>query len=125
MSLKEPSLSVPDCARGVKSLDCSFEAMYKYTMLRIAFVLSLLAVPAVADVTSPSGKTVECYCTDSQGGRVELGESICLQVDGRAFMAQCDMSLNVPIWRDTGSGCLSSEVTPQEPSPRERLFQLL
>ena len=76
----------------------------------------------MADVKSPSGKTVDCYCTDTQGLRVELGESICLTVDGRAFMAQCDMSLNVPIWRDTGQGCLSSQ---SEPSPTERIFRLL
>jgi len=62
----------------------------------------------VADVTSPSGKTVECYCTDSGGSRIELGESICLQVDGRMFTAQCQMSLNVPMWRETREGCLSS-----------------
>jgi len=91
-------------------------------MLRTIALACLVAGPAVADVTSPSGKTVDCYCTDTQGLRVELGESICLTVDGRAFMAQCDMSLNVPIWRDTGEGCLSSE---NAPSPTQRMFRLL
>lgn len=90
-------------------------------MIRLATLAILLATPAVADVTSPSGKTVDCYCTDTQGLRVELGEVICLVVDGRAFMAQCDMSLNVPIWRDTGDGCMSSS---RVPSPSERLLQL-
>ena len=69
------------------------------------------ATPALADVTGPSGKTVECYCTDTQGARVELGETICLTVGGRSFMAQCDMSLNSPMWRDTGMGCLSSSLS--------------
>ena len=82
-------------------------------MLRSLILFVLAASPALADVTSPSGRTVECYCTDTQGLRIELGETICLQVDGRAFMAKCDMSLNVPIWRDTGNGCLSSQVLPQ------------
>ena len=91
-------------------------------MLRFLTLACLIAGPAIADVTSPSGKTVDCYCTDTQGMRVELGESICLTVDGRAFMAKCDMSLNVPIWRDTGTGCLSSEVVP---SPGQRMFRLL
>ena len=91
-------------------------------MFRTAIILSLSAFPALADVTGPGGKTIDCYCTDSQGGRVELGESICLRVDGRMFMAQCDMSLNVPIWRDTGEGCLSSEA-PRDPSNRERVIQ--
>lgn len=64
----------------------------------------------MADVTSPSGKTVECYCTDRAGSRIELGETICLQVDGRMFMAQCQMSLNSPMWREVQEGCLSSSL---------------
>ena len=85
-------------------------------MLRVGILISLLATPALGDVKTLSGKTVECYCTDSQGLRVSLGETICLTVDGKSFMAQCDMSLNVPTWRDTGQGCLSSELqlTPLE-----------
>ncbi len=79
-------------------------------MKRLIALILLAATPAMADVKGPGGKVVECYCTDTQGARVELGESICLVVDGRAFMAQCDMSLNVPIWRDTGGGCLSSSL---------------
>lgn len=67
---------------------------------------------ALADATI-GGKTVECYCTDSTGTRVELGQSICLQVDGRMFTAQCQMSLNVPMWREVASGCLSSRIAPQ------------
>lgn len=69
-----------------------------------------LGLPGVADVTSPSGKTVECYCTDKSGSRIELGQTICLQVDGRMFMAQCQMSLNVPMWREIEQGCLSSSL---------------
>ena len=91
-------------------------------MLRFTALALVLASPALADVTGQSGKTVDCYCTDTQGARVELGQSICLTVDGRAFMAKCDMSLNVPIWRDTGEGCLSSDLAP---SPEERMLRLL
>lgn len=79
-------------------------------MLRVLTLSLLLAGPALADVTSPSGKTVECYCTDRSGARVELGETICMQVDGRMFMAQCQMSLNSPMWREVQSGCLSSSL---------------
>ena len=79
-------------------------------MLRITFLSLLIACPVLADVTSPSGKTVECYCTDKQRNRVELGETVCLQVDGRMFMAQCQMSLNVPMWREVQEGCASSSL---------------
>ena len=77
-----------------------------------ALVCLALLVPAAAhaDVTSPGGKTLDCYCTDKQGSRIELGETICLQVDGRMFMAQCQMSLNVPMWREISPGCLSSSL---------------
>ncbi|WP_300513166.1 hypothetical protein [Aliiroseovarius sp.] len=87
-------------------------------MFRAAMILALVASTATADVTGPGGKVIDCYCTDTQGARVELGETICLFVDGRAFMARCEMSLNVPIWRDTGEGCVSSlldRLKPLEP----------
>ena len=87
--------------------------------MRALIALILLAHPALADVTSPSGKTVECYCTDRTGTRVELGQTVCMQVDGRMFMAQCQMSLNVPMWREVGAGCLSGEApTPQQSLPK-------
>ena len=75
-------------------------------------ILILAASPALAD-SNINGKTVECYCTDRSGSRVEMGETICLQVDGRMFMAQCQMSLNVPMWREIAEGCLSSSIGKQ------------
>ena len=82
--------------------------------MQLTSILVSLAVvaplaPAFADVTGPGGKTIDCYCTDTSGARVELGQTICLFVDGNMFMAQCQMSLNVPMWRKVDDGCLSSE----------------
>ena len=92
-------------------------------MFRLCALVTLMATATSADVTSPSGKTVECYCTDKSGGRIELGQTICLQVDGRMFMAQCQMSLNVPMWREVQQGCLSSELgsprVPLQSSPAD------
>jgi len=92
----------------------------------IVAALTLSALPALSDVTAPGGKTIDCYCTDKSGSRVELGQTICLQVDGRMFMAQCQMSLNVPMWREVNQGCLSSSLdqTPGEYSPLEVFPQL-
>lgn len=89
-------------------------ACYDWPM-RYLLLLILVATPALSDATI-GGKTVECYCTDSQGDRVEMGEMICLRVDGRTFMARCAMSLNVPIWRKVSDGCLSSSLG-QTPEP--------
>ena len=79
--------------------------------LVIALLPLLVATAAQADVKGPGGKTIDCYCTDTQGDRVDLGETICLFVDGRAFLAQCQMSLNVPMWREVSQGCLSSSLS--------------
>ncbi|WP_170774443.1 hypothetical protein [Ruegeria lacuscaerulensis] len=84
-------------------------------MKGLVFVLSLFAVPAMADYVGPDGKVRDCYCTDKSGARVDLGEMICLQVDGRMFMAQCQMSLNVPMWREVSEGCLSSGLERSKP----------
>jgi len=84
-------------------------------MAHLLIPLLALAVPVAADVTGPGGKTLECYCTDRQGTRIELGQTICMQVDGRMFMAQCQMSLNVPMWRELTEGCLSSGLEISEP----------
>lgn len=84
-------------------------------MKRLIALFILAATPALPDGTI-GGKTIDCYCTDKSGARVELGEMTCLQVDGKMFMAQCQMSLNVPMWRKVSDGCLSSGLT-ETPQP--------
>lgn len=87
-------------------------------MMTTATLIALTATTAQADVTTPQGKTIDCYCTDRSGSRIELGETICMQVDGRMFMAQCQMSLNVPMWREVSAGCFTSRLTlPQSRQP--------
>lgn len=98
--------------------------VYNMVMMRFLILTLLIATPALADVTGPSGKTVECYCTDSTGARVEMGETICLEVGGRMFMAQCQMSLNSPMWREVQQGCLSSDLQPLQRGPMSTPLQL-
>jgi len=88
---------------------------YRRRMTRLIPLLLLTATHALADATI-GRKTIECYCTDKSGTRIEMGEMICLQVDGKMFMAQCQMSLNVPMWRKISDGCLSSSL-PQSLQP--------
>ena len=78
--------------------------------MKSLLIFLCFATPALAD-QNIGGKTVDCYCTDREGNRVDLGQTICLQVDGRMFMAQCQMSLNVPMWREVAQGCYSSSLT--------------
>jgi len=67
----------------------------------------ILVVLSTVMSTQAVGKTVECYCTDKAGNRVELGETRCMNVGGRMFTARCEMSLNVPMWREQQGGCLT------------------
>lgn len=69
--------------------------------------IALLFLPGAGPLTYPDGSPVDCYCTDSTGSRVELGQHSCLTIGSREVMAYCDMSQNVPIWRQTGEGCLT------------------
>ena len=85
-------------------------------MFRYILPLVLVATPLAADYVGPDGKVRDCYCTDKAGSRVDLGQTICLQVDGRMFMAQCQMSLNVPMWREVQKGCLSSRLQSVDPA---------
>jgi len=88
----------------------------KHVLSFIVLIQMALVAPVWADVKGPGGKVIDCYCTDRSGSRVELGQTICLQVDGRMFMAQCQMSLNVPMWREVQKGCLSSRLQSVDPS---------
>ena len=70
-------------------------------MMRTLILACLLALPAGA-VEWP-----DCYCTNTQGERVELKQEACLTIGSRSFMGFCEMSQNVPIWRDTGRPCVT------------------
>lgn len=79
--------------------------MLKAILISPFFVLvSLAGLAGEANVKWP-----ECFCTDTSGARVELGETVCLTVDGRTYEARCEMMLNNPMWRETGSGCTVSQ----------------
>ncbi|WMS42463.1 hypothetical protein RDV64_20745 [Acuticoccus sp. MNP-M23] len=47
----------------------------------------------------------DCYCTDTRGRRVEMGERVCLSVSGRNRLARCGMSQNTPVWRFERESC--------------------
>ena len=49
----------------------------------------------------------DCYCTDSDGERVEMGETACLEIGSRRVLARCGWSVNNPAWRPEGEGCPS------------------
>lgn len=47
----------------------------------------------------------DCYCTDTDGRRVEVGGSACLRLGEREVTARCGFSVNIPTWRHEAEGC--------------------
>ncbi|HUF86984.1 MAG TPA: hypothetical protein VMM59_06350 [Thermohalobaculum sp.] len=84
--------------------------MHRMLVPAVVLSLGLAAWPAVADgpkanpyYNPPRPKQgysyPDCYCTDSTGGRVEMGQTACLTIGQRQVLARCDMSVNNPTWR--------------------------
>ncbi|MEM1373044.1 MAG: hypothetical protein AAGF78_01540 [Pseudomonadota bacterium] len=68
-------------------------------------ILSLTILAGTSTVANPA---LDCWCRGSTGERFEMGDITCFTISGRTFTAQCQMSLNNPMWREVGEGCLSS-----------------
>jgi len=71
----------------------------------------LLTLPLAQDLlahSAPTSAWPECYCTDRDGKRHDLGKVICMEVDGRQFTARCEMAQNNPMWREQATGCLGA-----------------
>lgn len=47
----------------------------------------------------------DCHCTGRDGEKIALGDTYCLNVNGRQILAQCVMSLNNTNWRYLHQGC--------------------
>jgi hypothetical protein len=47
----------------------------------------------------------ECYCTDSVGERVEVGQTACLKIGSREITSRCERARNLVIWRHQSEGC--------------------
>ena len=65
--------------------------------------------PAAGEYSPPKPKKgfkyPDCFCTDSNGKRVEMGATACLKIGSQKVFAKCDMSLNNPTWRHLEEGC--------------------
>jgi hypothetical protein len=92
--------------------------MHRTALLAGLALFWLAAGSAAAGERAPSGNPnyhpppakegftyPDCYCTDSNGKRVELGQTACLTIGSRRVLARCGMSVNNPIWRDEAEGC--------------------
>ncbi|MHB0954411.1 MAG: hypothetical protein ACYC10_21160 [Allorhizobium sp.] len=54
---------------------------------------------------APPSSAQDCTCRNRDGKKYELGRVICLDVDGRRYLARCEMNLNVTTWTKLQEGC--------------------
>lgn len=59
--------------------------------------VAMALLPAIADAHN-------CQCRN-RGTMFQLGETSCLRVDGRNYLARCEMKLNVSSWTEIQDGC--------------------
>jgi hypothetical protein len=91
--------------------------MHRIALAAATALLGLAASPAMAGDRPPGNPNYnpppakegysypDCYCTDSTGQRVEMGQTACLTIGSRRVLARCDMSVNNPTWREEAEGC--------------------
>ncbi len=66
-----------------------------------ATVALLLAAEAALAAPPDHG----CTCRNRDGSKYELGQIACVRVGGNAYLARCEMNLNVTTWKKLRDGC--------------------
>ena len=84
--------------------------LLQFAAVAIGLVVGITSLPQLGFAADATGQTKwpECFCTDRYGKRHEIGDIICLTVDGRSYEAKCVMAQNNPFWRDLSRPCLSA-----------------
>ncbi|PTM98967.1 hypothetical protein [Mycoplana dimorpha] len=73
------------------------------SLLGIFVLIPVLLLPVASDALG------KCTCRNRDGSRYEQGAVACLNVDGRTYLARCEMALNVPNWKKVQDGCPAAD----------------
>lgn len=74
-------------------------------MRLLSCMLLVAAVLVVPDWAAAGPPDARCTCRNRDGSKHALGAVVCLSVDGRKFLARCEMVLNVSSWQKVQDGC--------------------
>ncbi|AFL51933.1 hypothetical protein USDA257_c33700 [Sinorhizobium fredii USDA 257] len=104
------------CASGRHSsfllgLDLRYSGGMKSPIALRVLALSLAAVAMVAESVAASPPDRRCTCRNRDGAKYELGQVACIRVDGIAYLARCEMNLNVTTWKKVRDGCPTAHLT--------------
>ncbi|MCV3737919.1 hypothetical protein OCK02_17080 [Rhizobium sp. TRM96647] len=76
---------------------------------------AVLTLPAWAAAGPPDAR---CTCRNRDGSKHALGAVVCLSVDGRKYLARCEMVLNVTSWQKVQDGCpVAARIGPIPSTP--------
>ncbi len=64
----------------------------------------LFSLAAVA-LSPPGIASATCTCVNKGGALYELGERVCIRVNGKAYLAECQMNLNNTSWQKVADEC--------------------
>ncbi|CAN7428772.1 hypothetical protein LJR235_002712 [Pararhizobium sp. LjRoot235] len=65
-------------------------------------------IPALSHASPPN---IRCTCRDRDGSKLELGQTTCIRIGNVAYLARCEMALNVTTWRKLQDGCPEARVS--------------
>ncbi|MGQ0674864.1 MAG: hypothetical protein ACT4N4_02080 [Rhodospirillales bacterium] len=75
---------------------------------RIA-VISAVALAAL--LSAPGAALADCTCRYS-GGKIDLGQTICIVTPQGQRLARCDMAINNPSWTFLDAPCPTAGIAP-------------
>jgi hypothetical protein len=72
-------------------------------LLMVALVSALAGLSPSVSLAAPPDAA--CTCRNRDGSKLELGQTACIRVGDVAYLARCEMDLNVTTWRKLRDGC--------------------
>ena len=89
-------------------------------MKSVAALLLVVLVSVFAGMFSTlsfaSPPDARCTCRNRDGSKLEIGQTVCIRVGDVAYLARCEMELNVTTWRKIRDGCPEARLSLDKPS---------
>jgi hypothetical protein len=70
-----------------------------------ALMMALVAAGPFPAISSAASPHAACTCRTKDGSRRELGQTVCIRIGDAAYLARCEMDLNVTTWKKLKDGC--------------------
>ncbi|MBW9066291.1 hypothetical protein JNB71_23580 [Rhizobium herbae] len=89
--------------------------MKSVAALLLVFLVSVFA-GMFSTLSFASPPDARCTCRNRDGSKLQLGQTACIRVGDMAYLARCEMELNVTTWRKIRDGCPEARFSLNKPS---------